>query len=69
MQIKLQRMAISSEAIATPILAASNTPLPSYTSSKLYPKTDRLATSLPGWNPLGTVRNNPVLPSFASLSI
>lgn len=48
MHTRLQRIAMSSGSKSTPMLAASNTPRPSYTVGKSYPITDMFATSLPG---------------------
>ncbi len=69
MQTKLQRMPISPGRMSTPMLAASNTPRPSYTDGTSYPKTERLAISLPGANPSGTVFNIPFRPIRASRSM
>ncbi len=69
MQIKLHRIAISPGSIEIPMLAASSEPLPSKTLATLYPKTLKLAISLPGANPLGIVSNIPQHPKVAILSI
>jgi hypothetical protein len=69
MQIKLHRIAISLTSMSMPMLAASKEPLPSKTLLTSYPRTVRLAISLPGANPSGTVLNIPHLPIFANLSI
>ena len=68
-QIRLQRIAISPGFKSTPILAASSGPRPSYTFGRLYPNTDILATSLPGWKPSATVIKRPLRPMRANLSI
>ena len=67
--MRLQRMAKSPGCNSTPMAAASNAPLPSYTLCMSYPKIERFATSLPGVNPLGTVLSTPVRPNAANLSI
>ena len=51
-------MAISPSSIRTPMLAASSEPRPSNTFGRSYPRTERLAISLPGANPAGTVASS-----------
>ena len=62
-------MTISPRPISTPMPAASSEPRPSNTFGRSYPRTERLAISLPGANPAGTVASIPLRPNAATRSI